>query len=384
MKITIITVCYNSESTIEKTILSVINQNYKELEYIIVDGRSTDGTVDIIKKYESHISKWISEPDQGIYDAMNKGIRMSSGEIIAFLNSDDWYMEDTLEYVCQRFQDEKIMILSGEGYLWQNEICIGMSKDSLIDENSIRFRMIYFHPSTFSRRKIFEQIGGFDTRYLIAADYAWTLKAYDSGIIPIRTSKCLSNFRFGGASTVDVLKTSAECKRISLEALNRKYEKGKISEDEYEKWLAAIADYRKVDKMECYKKKLWDSVNSSTELSADIYHYIKGKYFKDKKIGIFGTGVVGSKAFLLYKYFGSEIVCFYDNNVDKIGKRQEGLPVFSGKEIRNDTITIVATTKFETEIEEQLIQMGLREDEDYIVFSRVIKQIGEDFMEFYN
>lgn len=384
MKITVITVCYNSECTIEQTILSVIDQNYKELEYIIVDGGSTDGTVDIIKKYESHISKWISEPDRGIYDAMNKGIKMSSGEIIAFLNSDDWYTEDTLEYVFQKFQDEKVMILSGEGYLWQDEICTGMSKDSLIDENDIRFRMIYCHSSTFSRKEVFEKIGGFDTKYLIAADYAWLLKAYDAGIVPARISKCLSNFRFGGVSTTDILRTSAECKRISIEALNKKFEKGKISEQEYERWLGVIADYRKANKAGWYKRILWDSIKGSTQLSMDIYHYIKGKYFKNKKIGIFGTGVVGSRAFLLYRYFDSEIVCFYDNNVEKIGTWKEELPVLSGKEVRDDSIVIIATTKFETEIEEQLKQQGFKEGEDYIVFSRIIKQIEEDFIAFYD
>ncbi len=384
MKITIITVCYNSECTIEKTILSIINQNYRDLEYIIVDGGSTDGTIDIIRKYEDHIHKWVSEPDQGIYHAMNKGINMSSGEVIAFLNSDDWYMEDTLEYVCHKFENKKVMILSGEGYLWENEICAGMSKDCENDESDIRFRMIYFHPSTFARRKVFEEIGGFDMKYLIAADYAWMLKAYDSGIIPVHTSKCLSNFKFGGASTVDAFKTALECKKISLEALNKLFIEGKIPENEYESWLSVIVEYHKINKVEKYRKLLWDSVLKSTELRRDVYHYIRGKYFKDKRIGIFGTGVVGSKVFLLYKYFGSEIVCFFDNNEKQIGKGKENLPVFSSKDIRNDFIVIIATSKFEAEIEDQLIQMGFKEEENYLVFSRIIKQIEEDLVAFYD
>jgi glycosyltransferase involved in cell wall biosynthesis len=88
--ISIITIVYNGITTLEQTILSVINQTYKNSEYIIIDGGSTDSTVDIIKKYEKHFAYWLSEPDKGIYNAMNKGIKLSSGKYIALLNSDDW------------------------------------------------------------------------------------------------------------------------------------------------------------------------------------------------------------------------------------------------------------------------------------------------------
>ena len=89
LKITFITVCYNAIDTLEKTILSIINQTYPNIEYIIIDGASTDGTVDIIKKYEHKLSYWISEPDKGIYDAMNKGLKRATGDYINFMNADD-------------------------------------------------------------------------------------------------------------------------------------------------------------------------------------------------------------------------------------------------------------------------------------------------------
>jgi glycosyltransferase involved in cell wall biosynthesis len=89
MKISIITVCYNSAATLEKTIQSVAAQTYKNIEYIIVDGNSKDTTVAIIKKYESNITQWISEPDKGLYDAMNKGIELATGDLVGILNSDD-------------------------------------------------------------------------------------------------------------------------------------------------------------------------------------------------------------------------------------------------------------------------------------------------------
>ena len=96
IKISIITVCYNSAATLEKTILSVANQTYSNIEYIIVDGNSKDETVDIIKKQEDKITKWISEPDKGLYDAMNKGISMATGDIIGILNSDDTFFSNEI------------------------------------------------------------------------------------------------------------------------------------------------------------------------------------------------------------------------------------------------------------------------------------------------
>lgn len=109
-KITVITVCYNAVKEIEKTILSVINQTYDKIEYIIVDGGSKDGTIDIIKKYESHIKIWVSEPDNGIYDAMNKGVRMASGKWINMMNAGDYFKDNNV--LSEVFSDNNIEMYS--------------------------------------------------------------------------------------------------------------------------------------------------------------------------------------------------------------------------------------------------------------------------------
>ena len=111
MKISIVTVTLNSEKTLERTIKSVLGQNYSDVEYIIIDGGSTDGTLNIIEKYKDKISKVISEKDNGLYDAMNKGIKLSTGDIVGILNSDDFfYNEEVLSIVANSFEDKEIKL----------------------------------------------------------------------------------------------------------------------------------------------------------------------------------------------------------------------------------------------------------------------------------
>ena len=134
--ISVITVSYNAVSTIEQTILSVINQTYSNIEYIIIDGGSTDGTIDIIRRYEDKIAYWVSEPDRGIYDAMNKGASKANGEYIAFLNSDDWYELDAVSIIAQ-FADGKTDLISGIIKLYKNNIFLyahGASMDNIYIE----------------------------------------------------------------------------------------------------------------------------------------------------------------------------------------------------------------------------------------------------------
>lgn len=173
MKISIITVCYNSVDTIENTIFSVASQSYKNIEYIIVDGNSKDGTVSIIQRHEGQISKWISEPDKGLYDAMNKGILMATGDLIGILNSDDTFNSNTIIEEIVAFHTENTIDASVGNILQHRRdgkiIRIYSSKNWCPDKLKIGFMPP--HPSVFFRRELFNKFGHYNLGYVIGADY---------------------------------------------------------------------------------------------------------------------------------------------------------------------------------------------------------------------
>ena len=155
MKFTVITVCFNAAKTIERTIKSVLNQNYKDLEYIIIDGKSTDGTLNIIKKYEVAVDKWISEPDKGIYDAMNKGIGFATGDIISFLNADDWYEDNIIPIINQYFEQERTDMIAGSEYFIISEKPVAII-NSKYDLSKPYLTNTCNQPSLFVKKKVFD------------------------------------------------------------------------------------------------------------------------------------------------------------------------------------------------------------------------------------
>lgn len=173
MKISIITVCYNSAVTIEKTILSVANQTYPNIEYIIIDGNSRDATVDIIKKHESAISKWISEPDKGLYDAMNKGIGMATGDLIGILNSDDTFNTNTVVQDVINFHTRN-NIDASVGNIMQhreNGKVVRIYSSKYWNPKKLTIGFMPAHPSIFFKRELFNKYGNYDLGFKIGADY---------------------------------------------------------------------------------------------------------------------------------------------------------------------------------------------------------------------
>lgn len=173
MKISIITVCYNSSNTIEKTILSVANQTYHDIEYIIVDGSSSDGTLEILKKYNNLVTIWISEPDKGLYDAMNKGIIMATGDLVGILNSDDTFKSNTVLEELAQFHSSNIIDASIGDIIQHNDkneiIRLYSSKNWKPEKLSIGFMPP--HPSIFFKRDLFDKYGLYNLSFKIGADY---------------------------------------------------------------------------------------------------------------------------------------------------------------------------------------------------------------------
>jgi len=170
--ITIITVTYNAEELLEETLLSVINQTYKNIEYIIIDGGSTDSTLEIIKKYEEQIGYWISEPDEGIYFAMNKGIKQATGEWINFMNAGDTFVDNTTIQKVINSLDEDTELIYGD------HICDGVIGS--VKDRTITRSMPCCHQSLFVKTALMKQYP-YNTFYSISADYEFLLKMYTLG-----------------------------------------------------------------------------------------------------------------------------------------------------------------------------------------------------------
>ena len=199
-KLSIITVTYNSEKYLEQTILSIINQKYPNLEYIIIDGDSSDNTIEIIKKYEDSITYWVSERDNGIYDAINKGILVSTGKFIGIINSDDWYEENAFNLILDNILNENSEIIHGVLRLWDNENIIGLQGYT---SNFLENGMIS-HPTCFINRDLYINISLYDTQYRIAADYDFMLKCYLTNKIKFSYQEnIIANFRLSGISNND-------------------------------------------------------------------------------------------------------------------------------------------------------------------------------------
>ncbi|KAB7729361.1 glycosyltransferase [Rudanella paleaurantiibacter] len=197
--VSIITVCFNSEKYIRQTIDSVINQTYDNIEYIIVDGASSDSTVDIIneyaKKYPSMI-KVISEPDTGIYDAMNKGIKIAKGNLIGLINSDDWYEKDAVNVIVEAYAESANSVIHGFQRTIQDDVEKNVVRTNISQIN----KQMIEHPTCFLPKLLYEKYGLFNTTYKYGADYELMLRLKKAGVDFRTVDSIIANFREGGAS----------------------------------------------------------------------------------------------------------------------------------------------------------------------------------------
>lgn len=203
-KISVITVVYNGEALIEKTIDSVINQSYNNIEYLIIDGQSKDKTVEIIKQYQSKISHWISEPDKGLYDAMNKGLDLATGDFVLFMNAGDYfYNEKVLENAFAKY-DSETDVLYGEVMMvneqyepigTRTEITTRKLPNDLTWQ-SMKLGMVVCHQAFIPRRSICPKY----IDHNLSADIDWVIKILKQSRKNVNTNQIVANFLIGGIS----------------------------------------------------------------------------------------------------------------------------------------------------------------------------------------
>ena len=213
-KITIITICYNSEQTIEKTIKSVLEQNYENLEYIIVDGASEDNTMSIVNRYKCSCMTVLSEKDDGISDAFNKGISMASGEIIGLINSDDQLYRGVLRRIDRVYRESLADVIYGDTLVIDetNDLQFVKKAEEL---SKFKYEMPFIHQSCFIKREAYKKYGTYSQAYKICMDYDMLARLYHNKAHFAYAQEIISIFYYGGYSCQSPVKTVHENMQIA-------------------------------------------------------------------------------------------------------------------------------------------------------------------------
>jgi len=207
LKVSIITVCYNSQDFVVSAIDSVLTQSHTDIEYIIVDGNSKDNTVSIIQSYGNKVAKFISEPDKGIYDAMNKGLSLATGDVIGILNSDDFYPhKDVIAQVAQAFEKNSNvdMVLGNVDFVKADNLSSPVRFYSSFGFApwKMRFGFMPAHPAAFIKRSAYDKVGSYTLGYKIGADFEWFVRALMvQRLSYVKLNQTLVRMREGGVST---------------------------------------------------------------------------------------------------------------------------------------------------------------------------------------
>jgi len=208
--VSIVTIVFNGAAHIEQTMQSVLHQTYAPIEYIVIDGGSTDGTLSVIDKYRYKIAYFISEPDSGIYDAINKGISKATGSLIGLIHCGDYYELNAVSEAVAGF------VSSGADIIYGDINVIEEYEDKIItifkksDHRNLKRNMSIFHPATFVSRQCYARYGLYDPKFKSAADYDYFLKLYSSGVEFKHINKLLATFRAGGTSGSNFKLTAKE------------------------------------------------------------------------------------------------------------------------------------------------------------------------------
>lgn len=224
MRVSVITVCYNSAATIRAALESVRVQTHPAIDYVVIDGGSTDGTLEALAEYRDSIAYSISERDHGIYDAMNKGVACARGDVVYFLNADDRFADETVvEDIARVFEQGKVDLVYGDVR------CIAdgggyVKTHRHIDRRNLRFERIC-HQAVFARRGLYARFGGFDRDYRICADHEWLLRIFHAGASVKYVPRLIADFRLGGAHV-----QQREIDRRETQVLRTRYSQGVLDD----------------------------------------------------------------------------------------------------------------------------------------------------------
>ncbi len=352
-KISVITVVYNAEKTVERTIKSVIEQKYEKLEYIVIDGGSTDETINIIKKYSEFITSWISEPDGGIYDAMNKGIALATGDYICFLNADDWFCRRALQTIANFSKGIEADVLVG------NIVSVSGTTKRLEYPKpleSILWGIPTAHQAYFVKKTC---MGYFDTQYRIAADYKMLLNLYLSGKTFHYVPYSLVYFSLGGFSD-QWYESSKEVYEISKEAIIQ----SQIDNKEY---------YLGICNMIWLRKQIIHDLQKE-DFVMRVTGYLHKLLPDNKEIIIWGAGGLANSFSPVIEKVRARIKYFVDNDESKWGKNTYGCmtrnPLCLGKE-RNVSIFVLNEFNCD-EILDQIVDMRLDDSVEVFDYNTVM------------
>lgn len=365
--VTIITVVYNKVDTIERTIESVSEQTYKNIEYFVIDGGSTDGTVEIIKKYQKNISFYISEKDKGIYDAMNKGLKKANGEIIGFLNADDWYERDTIQNVVSAFKNTKAEIVHGSvnRVYPDNRIVRLLSNKEL---SPMWYSMAVFHPATFIRKEVYDRYGLFDEQYKIAADYELLLRFYSNGVEFCSDDNIIVNFTTGGISSSSYMLCSKETISIA------------------NKYIAKAPD-RTIVQTKCEERYAFDVFREVVRTEKTFLHdYFVEYNYKKMECIIWGAGIWGQRIYDSLLAAKINVLFFVDSDKKKWKTKIKGIEIKNPTALKNyNGVLFIAIKDSDEEIinklkkyNSEIIIISLKDLYDYCLKNYVKREKLEE------
>lgn len=338
-KVSIITVVYNGVKTIEQAIQSVLRQTYKNIEYIVIDGASTDGTQQIIEKYADSISYYISEKDDGLYYAMNKGIKRATGEIVGIINADDWYAADAVESMVSFFCENDVELAYGKIVMVLEN---GKEKPySNMPLESIWYQMALPHPAVFVKKDLYDNMGRFNVNYRLASDYELMLRFYTKQVKFGYFDKVIAYFRTGGHSATRKKEMCKEVYDISMSYVDRCPDK-----------ISVLPKIKEIFR--------WRYFSTSVRKTKELLYQVLCEFFNEKitTINIFGTGTWGEICYNNLVGVGIEILNFVDNDTSKWDTEFQGLKVISPDKLQDvDTPVLIAIKEHGEEIKRQLENM---------------------------